>query len=196
VLHRAACPARTRERGQPLTHHGDEVLSYDKTGRVTKDGERVLEWDAKGRVSKVTRGDVVEEYTYAFDDERAVKKTTKAGTTTTVRYIDRDVEEREGTIVRYAFIGDDRIARLDGLDGETAAAAPTATASGGTTAAGLLMKKLGPGARWMEWLLPVAAEPDRLPIGAGLVIPPPLHRHQGAAVRGWTCRNGSGSAPG
>ena len=100
-----------------LTHHGSEALLYDQAGRVTKDGERVLEWDAKGRVTRVTRGDVVEEYVYAYDDERVIKKTTKDGSTTTVRYVDQDVEERGGKIVRYIFVGDQRVARLDGSAG-------------------------------------------------------------------------------
>jgi RHS repeat-associated protein len=100
-----------------LTHHGVESFAYDQAGRLTKDAERTFEWDSKGRVSRVTRGAVVEEYVYAYDDERVIKRTTKDGTATTVRYADQDVEERAGGVVRYVFVGDQRIARLDPLDG-------------------------------------------------------------------------------
>jgi RHS repeat-associated protein len=64
---------------------------------------------------------VVEEYVYAYDDERVIKRTTKDGVTTTARYAEQDVEERAGTLVRYVFVGDQRIARLDALDGAGAA---------------------------------------------------------------------------
>jgi RHS repeat-associated protein len=99
-----------------LTHHGTETLSYDEAGRVTKDGERSYEWDAKGRLAKVTRGNTVEEYLYGHDGTRAVKLTTVDGKTEVTRYIEKDVEERNGTLVRYAYFGDQRLARLDPVD--------------------------------------------------------------------------------
>ena len=99
-----------------LTHHGTEALTYDDAGRVTKDGERSYEWDAKGRVSKVTRGKVVEQYVYGHDDSRAVKLTTVDGKTEVTRYIEKDVEERAGALVRYAYLGEQRLARLDPAD--------------------------------------------------------------------------------
>ncbi len=99
-----------------LTHHGTEALTYDAAGRVTQDGERSYSWDAKGRLSKVMRGNIVEEYVYGHDDSRAIKLTTTDGKTETTRYIDKDVEERNGHIVRYAYLGDQRVARLDPVD--------------------------------------------------------------------------------
>ncbi|HEX9298209.1 MAG TPA: FG-GAP-like repeat-containing protein, partial [Polyangiaceae bacterium] len=101
-----------------MTHHGAEALEYDAAGRLTKDGERRLTWDAKGRLIRVERGDIVEEYTYAYDGARAIKTTVHAGTPDVTRYIDKDVEERGGRLLRYTFLGDERIARLDPLDGE------------------------------------------------------------------------------
>jgi RHS repeat-associated protein len=51
--------------------------------------------------------------------------------------LDSDAEERDGRIVQYASMGSQRIARLDGLDGEApAAAAPTGGAGGATAARG------------------------------------------------------------
>ena len=113
-----------------LTHHGDEGWKYDAAGRVTSDGVRNLEWDAKGRLSRVTRGDTVEDYTYGFDDARAIKLTAGGGTPEAVRYISEDVEEREGKLVRYVFVGGERIARLDPLPCTPAGAvaAPTSSA--------------------------------------------------------------------
>ena len=114
-----------------LTHHGTEALTYDVAGRITQDGERSYSWDAKGRLSRIVRGNVVEEYVYGHDDSRAIKLTTTDGKTETTRYIDKDVEERSGSLVRYAYLGDQRLARLDPVDvgPRTAPVTKTAAAS-------------------------------------------------------------------
>ena len=114
-----------------LTHHGTEALTYDVAGRITQDGERSYSWDAKGRLSRIVRGNVVEEYVYGHDDSRAIKLTTTDGKTETTRYIDKDVEERSGSLVRYAYLGDQRLARLDPVDvgPRTAPVTKTADAS-------------------------------------------------------------------
>ena len=100
-----------------LTHHGDTSIRYDAAGRVVDDGERLLEWDASGRLVRVLRGEVVEEYIYDFEDRRVVKRTTQGDEQSTVRYIDEDVEERDGQLVRYVLLGEQRVARLDPLAG-------------------------------------------------------------------------------
>ena len=99
-----------------LTQHGDESLRYDAAGRVVEDGARLLSWDAKGRLRRVERDDVTEEYVYAYDDSRALKRTTEDGETRVVRYIDDDVEERDGRLVRYVFVGEQRVARLNAVE--------------------------------------------------------------------------------
>ncbi|HMA93008.1 MAG TPA: RHS repeat-associated core domain-containing protein, partial [Polyangiaceae bacterium] len=97
-----------------LIRHGDEVLTYDPAGRVINDGERQLVWDAKGRLARVVRAGTVEEYVYGYDNNRALKKTTKGdGTVEVTRYIADDIEERNGSLIRYAFLGEQRLARLD-----------------------------------------------------------------------------------
>ena len=73
----------------------------------------MLWWDAKGRLRRVERGDVTEEYVYAYDGSRALKLTTEDGETSVVRYIDADLEERDGRLLRYVFVGEQRVARLD-----------------------------------------------------------------------------------
>ncbi len=102
-------------RPHQLTGHGDEALRYDSAGRLVEDGSRVLGWDAKGRLQRVARGDVTEEYVYAYDGSRALKLTTEEGETSVVRYIDSDVEERDGHLVRYVFVGEQRVARLNAV---------------------------------------------------------------------------------
>jgi len=99
-----------------LTHHGTELLKYDAASRITVDGERKYSWDAKGRLSQVERGNVVEQYVYGHDDARAIKLTTTDGKTEITRAIEKDVEERNGNLVRYAYLGDQRLARLDPVD--------------------------------------------------------------------------------
>ena len=94
---------------------GNEMFSYDAAGRMTQDGTRTLTYDAKGRLARVVRGTTTEEYVYGFDDERAIKRTTQGGRTDEVRYIDRDVEVRNGRVIRYVFLGEERAVRLDAL---------------------------------------------------------------------------------
>jgi hypothetical protein len=103
-------------RPHQLTRHGEEILRYDAAGRLVEDGSRVLRWDAKGRLRRVEREGVIEEYVYAYDGSRAVKFTTADGETRVVRYIDSDVEERNGHLVRFVFVGEQRVARLNVAD--------------------------------------------------------------------------------
>lgn len=112
-----------------LTHHGTEPLKYDVAGRLVQDGARSLYWDAKGRLARVVRGDTEETYAYGHDDER-VLKTTKQGTKSEViRYIDKDVEDRNGNLVRYAFVNGQRAVRLDTADAGPRTAPVTKTGS-------------------------------------------------------------------
>ncbi|MGC4070806.1 MAG: toxin TcdB middle/N-terminal domain-containing protein [Polyangiaceae bacterium] len=106
----------TSEAPDRMTRHGDEVLEYDAAGRVTHDGARQLSWDAKGRLSKVVRGEVTEEYVYGHDDRRVLKRTTTGKATELTRYIAEDVEERDGALIRYAFLGEQRLARIGDAD--------------------------------------------------------------------------------
>ena len=122
------------ENGAPsdqLTHHGSEALKYDAAGRLVQDGERSLTWDAKGRLAKVTRGDIEESYAYGHDDERVLKTTKSPGLTEVTRYIDKDVEERNGDLIRYAFIGGLRAVRLDATDAGPRTAPVTTTSNAG-----------------------------------------------------------------
>src|SRR5690606_8969660 len=131
-----------------MTHFGDEPLTYDAAGRVTKDGTRKLTWDAKGRLVKVLRGDLTEEYVYDHADRRALKRTTHGGVTETVKYIAKDAEERDGELVRYVFLGDERLARLDAVGSATGSAAGSAAGSGAPRESGA-----APGAPLPPWEL-------------------------------------------
>ncbi len=108
-----------------LTHFGDEPIAYYASGQVESDGERTYYWDAKGRLVRVVRGSTTEEYTYGYDDVRAVKRTKAGNQTSEIRYIDADAEIRHGKLVRYVPFDGARVARLDPLDGESTASAPT-----------------------------------------------------------------------
>lgn len=119
-------------RPDQLTSHGDEKLEYDAAGRVTSDGVRQLKWDAKGRLIEVNRGETTETYAYAYDDTRALKTTKANGKTERVRYIAEDIEERDSAIVRYVFLGNSRLARLDAVDVGKRTAPVTATSTGST----------------------------------------------------------------
>ncbi|HMA94699.1 MAG TPA: RHS repeat-associated core domain-containing protein, partial [Polyangiaceae bacterium] len=111
-----------------LIRHGAEALTYDAAGRVVTDGERQLSWDVKGRLARVVRAGVTEEYVYGYNDSRALKKTTKGdGIVELTRYIAEDIEERNGSLIRYAFLGEQRLARLDPVDAGKRAAPVTKT---------------------------------------------------------------------
>jgi hypothetical protein len=73
----------------------------------------------------------------AGPDERVIKQTTKEGSTTTVRCVDENVEERGGKVVRYVFVRDQRVARLDGLSADGAAPAGPRKRPVGCGAAGI-----------------------------------------------------------
>ena len=102
-----------------MTQFAGETFVYDDAGRVIEDGARRYEYDARGRLERVTRGEVVEEYVYGYDGARAIKSVARNGTTSSQTfYVDRDVEVRNGGVVRYVFLGDERLVRLDPTRGE------------------------------------------------------------------------------
>ena len=83
---------------------------------MLRDGERELQWDAKGRLKRVQRAGTVEEYVYAFDDTRAVRRSASGDGNDEVRNVAEDVEVRSGRVVRYVNLAGQRIARLDAID--------------------------------------------------------------------------------
>ena len=124
--------------------YGSEVESftYDSAGRLTRDGTRTLTWDAKGRLQRVVTADAVEEYIYDYEDRRVLKTTQHSEQTSEVRYVDVDVEYRNGRLVRYAFAGEHRIARLDSLDDELVALSRASTAPANPLGAALVITSL------------------------------------------------------
>jgi RHS repeat-associated protein len=95
-----------------LTRLGNESITYDGAGRVIQDGTRSFEWDAKGRLARVQTPEVTEEYVYDHADRRVIKSTTEQGQSVITRYVDEDVEERDGKMIRYVVLNKKRIARL------------------------------------------------------------------------------------
>jgi RHS repeat-associated protein len=137
-----------------LTHLGDEELVYDRAGRVVRDGERELEWDAEGRLSRVTRGDVVEEHVYGYDDERAVRIVRRGRhVTELVRTIDGDAEERDGRLVRYVEVSGRRVARLDGALANSVVEAGAVSTSGALSVLLLWLLALAARSRPALWRL-------------------------------------------
>lgn len=154
-----------------LTSVGETRLRYDEAGRLMEDGERRLTWDAKGRLTRVVRGDTVEEYVYDFEDGRALKTTrTGSAASQVVRYIDRDVEERDGQLVRYFFFDAGRAVRLPAATTTGAGVAVPAPARKGdssyhllSVAAGALLLLLGLAAALLARSRQAHAESGRSP---------------------------------
>ncbi|MDQ3036201.1 MAG: hypothetical protein M3Q72_10550 [Actinomycetota bacterium] len=126
-----------------LTHWGDRAFDYDEAGRTTWDGERTLEWNADGRLMRVMRDGIVEEYVYGFDHERVLKRTITTTGTEGTRYIDRDVEERAGGLVRYVFLGTERIVRVDDVPDDPTSSAASVLGRPDITGATMLIALAG-----------------------------------------------------
>ncbi|MFH0899755.1 MAG: RHS repeat-associated core domain-containing protein [Pseudomonadota bacterium] len=119
-----------------LTSFGSERLQYDAAGRLVLDGSRVLSWDAKSRLAHIERGGGSADYVYAHDDSRAEKVERIGGKTHRTRYIDVDVEERDGKLIRYLVLGGQRVVRLDNYT------PPPVTASRKPSRSGILLGAL------------------------------------------------------
>lgn len=91
---------------------GGRPYTYDAAGRVTSDGVRTFEWDAQGRVSGITGPTVSEVYVYDYLGRRVEKRESGGERPSVVRYIDNDVEVRDGQLHRYVMLGSERLADM------------------------------------------------------------------------------------
>lgn len=93
---------------------GVSELSYDSNGNMTSDGTgAVHEWDPKDRLSAASEGGVEHLHTYDYASKRSIHSVTKGGSTRHTYYIDDVSEFREGRLVKYVYVGSEKVARAN-----------------------------------------------------------------------------------
>ena len=94
---------------------GPMAFAYDDNGNMTSEREMTLSWDYKDRLSGLTNDTKTADYVYDFTDTRKKKKVVDYvnGSNAEVVYIDKFSEIRSGGLVKYAYAGNNRVARSD-----------------------------------------------------------------------------------
>jgi len=92
---------------------GAMLFDYDANGNMTSDGGMSLQWDSKDRLTKLVNGLQGAEYAYDYSGSRKRKQVINSqnGRSSTVFYIDKYSEIRDGQLIKYAYAGANRIAQ-------------------------------------------------------------------------------------
>jgi YD repeat-containing protein len=92
------------------------ALSYDANGNVSKLDGADLAWDSKDQLVGYEKAGVSSTHLYDYNDRRIVKTVTTGDHSEETLYVDQYYEERPGgTPVKHVFVGDTRIARVEGF---------------------------------------------------------------------------------
>ncbi len=101
--------------GNRVTQAGDRGYRYDAAGQLTASPDADYRYDAKGRIVEGVRKDGTRlRYRYDYTGRRVVKESEGSGGRLRAIYVDRLSEERDGQLIDYVYVGDQRIARLGG----------------------------------------------------------------------------------
>ncbi len=104
-----------RVRGVRIGGVDTPLFDYDTAGNTTVMPGLALDWDSRGRLVRVQRGDgAVIAYAYGFEGERVRARMTHGGVTTETIYVDRLYEVRNGSVTRFVFNEDVRVAAMSG----------------------------------------------------------------------------------
>lgn len=89
------------------------VIEYDANGNVVSERGQLYEWDHRDRLVSAVDGTATAVYTYDYLDRRRLK----AGTTgERVLYVSEHAEVRDGELLKYVYVGPNRVVRADGVD--------------------------------------------------------------------------------
>jgi RHS repeat-associated protein len=89
-------------------------FSYDSNGNMTASGDgAVMTWDPKDRLSTATEAGVEHLHTYDYASKRTIHSVTKDGSTRRTYYIDDVSEFRDGRLVKYIYVGSEKVARSE-----------------------------------------------------------------------------------
>lgn len=93
---------------------GGKVFSYDNNGNLAGDGAgATLTWDPKDRLSGASEDGSIHQYRYDHASKRSIHAVTKGGQTRLTYYIDDVSEYRDGRLVKYIYVGSEKVARSD-----------------------------------------------------------------------------------
>ncbi|WP_226642383.1 toxin TcdB middle/N-terminal domain-containing protein [Microbulbifer variabilis] len=89
-------------------------IEYDENGNRTQAADQTYHWDYHQRLTYAGNKQAADQYGYDFKHQRRFKITERAGGARSVTlYIDGDSEVRDGKLLKYIRIGQNRIARSD-----------------------------------------------------------------------------------
>jgi RHS repeat-associated protein len=93
---------------------GNETYAYDSNGNMTGNGAgAVQQWDPKDRLAAASEDGVEHVHTYDYASKRSIHSVTKEGRTSRTYYIDDVSEFRDGRLVKYIYVGNEKVARAD-----------------------------------------------------------------------------------
>lgn len=101
-----------------LTGHaspaGNSSFTYDANGNMTGNGAGAIQqWDPKDRLSAASEDGVTHRHTYDYASKRALHTVTREGRASRTCYIDDVSEFRDGRLVKYIYVGSEKVARAD-----------------------------------------------------------------------------------
>lgn len=90
------------------------TFAYDDNGNMTHSTGDAYEWDFRDRLVQTKTDHGVTSYVYDYTGRRVIKKTELYGSETTVYYVNKGYEIRNGKPVKYVFDAKSRVARIEG----------------------------------------------------------------------------------
>ncbi len=94
------------------------TYTYDDNGNMKRIDGMTADWDHKDRLRRIDSAEMTADYRYDYTDRRITKKVvpTDGKSLSATSYINRHFEVRDnGQPVKYAWMGDTRVARIHGL---------------------------------------------------------------------------------
>lgn len=89
-------------------------FTYDSNGNMTGNGAGAVQrWDTKDRLAAASEDGVEHQHTYDYASKRSIHTVTKESRTSRTYYIDDVSEFRDGRLVKYIYVGSEKVARSD-----------------------------------------------------------------------------------
>ena len=93
--------------------YGGIAFTYDNNGNITSKNKLTFQWNFKNRLTAVTNEDTYATYYYDYKGIRKKKQVQNEKTQWNVYYIDEFSEVRQGKLLKYIYVGKNRIACFD-----------------------------------------------------------------------------------
>jgi RHS repeat-associated protein len=93
---------------------GNETYTYDSNGNMIGNGAGATQhWDPKDRLIAASEDGVEHTHFYDYASKRSIHQVTKNGRTSRTYYVDDVSEFRDGRLVKYLYVGSEKVARAD-----------------------------------------------------------------------------------